>query len=647
LLGKRVSPKVALINMPFASARRPSLALGLLKAIAQKAGAEVRVFNFNLAFAEGVGLAGYEMLCGANDIEDYRVSMEQLTGEWLFSQYFHGSDALDAAGYAEYLKTRGPIPAEAQAAIDAAHDAVPAFIQSCVAAADWSQFDLIGFSSTFEQTMACLSLAREIKTLHRRVKIVLGGANCESTMGAALARNYEFVDLVCTGEGDLALPELLRAIRDGSEWWNVAGFCARHDGKLHLNAPPPVTRDLDALPYPDFDEYFEELPARGLTEINPGNGVLLETSRGCWWGAKSHCTFCGLNGRTMQFRVKKPERAFAELEHFIARHGSRNVEFADNIVDMAYFDSFLARIAGMAEPPEIFYETKSNLRRRHLRRLSEANVFTIQPGIESFDDDVLARMGKGVRGVHNIAVLKWSRGYGVRAMWNLLFGFPGESAASYAWIADLFRRLTHLDPPTAASAIRLDRFSPNFVRAAEKGITGVRPTGGYRHVFDVPEKELSELAYFFDFDYADGRQPLDYCKDVVLAAYEWGDRFKKESPVLHATLRASGIEIWDTRAGDPRAHRMKSREARLYCHFDEPHRDDSAIPLALALGFSDAQLLDLLKRWDDAGLVVRRNGMSVGLATMEDELLARFAPQALQANCGTRESKRKQSKALA
>jgi len=642
-----VTPSIALINMPFASARRPSLALGLLKSISQQSGFEARVFNFNLAFAQKLGLAAYEMLCGAHDIEDYRVSMEQLTGEWLFSQHFHGAGSLDADGYVDYLKSRGPIPPAAQEAIDHARDAVPSFIEACLAATDWSRFDLVGFTSTFEQTMACLSLAREIKARHPQVKIAFGGANCESTMGAALLRNYEFIDLICTGEGDLALPELLKAVREGLEWWKVAGFCARRNGEVHINTAPPITRDLDALPYPNFDEYFEELPSRGLTEINPGSGVLLETSRGCWWGAKSHCTFCGLNGRTMQFRVKKPERAFAEVEHFIARHGSRNIEFADNIVDMDYFDSVLARIAQMDDPPEIFYETKSNLRRRHLRRLAEANVYTIQPGIESFDDDVLARMGKGVRGLQNVAVLKWARSYGVKAMWNLLFGFPGERAESYAWMPELFERIAHLDPPTAASAIRLDRFSPNFVRAAEKGFVNVRPSPAYRHVFDVPSAELSELAYFFDCDYADGRQPLDYCKPVVEAAYAWGDRFKDEAPVLHAELDGSGIEIWDTRRGEARTHSMKSREAGLFCYFDEPHRDDTAIPLALALGFSDAQLFETLKRWDAAGLIVRRGGMSVGLATMDDELLARFAPQALQADCGARAKKRKQSKALA
>jgi hypothetical protein len=37
-------------------------------------------------------------------------------------------------------------------------------------------------------------------------------------------------------------------------------------------------------------------------------GLLIETSRGCWCGAVSHCTFCGLNGEGMAYRRKSPQR---------------------------------------------------------------------------------------------------------------------------------------------------------------------------------------------------------------------------------------------------------------------------------------------------------------------------------------------------
>jgi radical SAM superfamily enzyme YgiQ (UPF0313 family) len=41
----------------------------------------------------------------------------------------------------------------------------------------------------------------------------------------------------------------------------------------------------------------------------------METARGCWWGAKHHCTFCGLNQNDMAFRAKSPQCAMDELVH--------------------------------------------------------------------------------------------------------------------------------------------------------------------------------------------------------------------------------------------------------------------------------------------------------------------------------------------
>ena len=55
-----------------------------------------------------------------------------------------------------------------------------------------------------------------------------------------------------------------------------------------------LTKDLDKLPYPDYDDYV--LTQKQLNLVFPGDPALhIEGSRGCWWGQKHQCTFCGLN----------------------------------------------------------------------------------------------------------------------------------------------------------------------------------------------------------------------------------------------------------------------------------------------------------------------------------------------------------------
>src|SRR3977135_2135675 len=53
--------------------------------------------------------------------------------------------------------------------------------------------------------------------------------------------------------------------------------------------------------------------------------LVLESSRGCWWGEKHHCTFCGLNGSFMEFRSKSPDQFVDELLAMTERYHVLNV----------------------------------------------------------------------------------------------------------------------------------------------------------------------------------------------------------------------------------------------------------------------------------------------------------------------------------
>lgn len=628
-----MNPRVALINMPFANAERPSLALGLLKPLAHAAGWTADVHNFNLRFARRIGSKAYNFLCGGSvttreQPKRVTASTDHLMGEWLFSQFYYGSSAAKTAAYGDFLCQQSDFSASLREAILDIRLEVPSFIAECAGSIDWASYAAVGFTSTFEQTMASLCLAREIKLRAPQTRILLGGANCEGTMGHALARNFPFLDLVCTGEADLVFPRLLRELQTNGEWWRVPGFVARAPEGLRSNAPAPLTVDLDALPIPDFDEYFAERDDGEQT--NSTRAVILETSRGCWWGQRSHCTFCGLNGSTMRFRVKSPQRALDEFRHVLSRYEVEHVDYSDNILHRDYLDSYVVDLArensARTRPVSIFYETKSNLKREEMRLLSQAQVRHIQPGIESFDDSVLRIMGKGVRGLHNVAVLKWGKVYGITVLWNLIYGFPGEPPEAYARMADLCGRLTHLQPPRTVAPIRLDRFSPNFTQAPAKGLIEVRPKPAYKHVFSLADSELNEIAYFFDFSYQDGRDPFDYTVSLDEAFSSWEAAWQAGDPMLRAdALPDGGLRLIDTRF-DPggKTHHLTRREASLYLYFDTPHARHTALDLARELRCTAAELDSYLAKWEAARLVACAGDIVLSLAAVDDETLSDF-----------------------
>ena len=610
-------PQLALVNLPFAAAGRPSLALGLLSALAQRAGWEVARFDFNLDFGALIGVETYSALCGEGEAA---FASEQLVGEALFApltrpQFAHYRrrilKSIDGAAQRQLLQVRAQ---------------VPGFIERCALQLAALPLRLVGLTSTFEQTQACVRLAQALRRLRPDLILALGGANCEAGMGVALARRYPCFDLVCLGEADAVWPRVLETIAAGGAWWEVAGFAARRGSQVIRNAPAPLVRALDANPAPDYSGYFATLDRQRTSYASLSRTVMLETSRGCWWGEHSHCTFCGLNAGTMQYRSKSPEVAARELRECVERYGAVSVQYADNILNFRGLERFLPALRALRAERggwlEVFFETKSNLRRIQVRELAESGIREIQPGVESFDDEVLQRMGKGVRGLQNLALLKWARLYGVRPAWNLLYGFPGESRLAYVRMRAMVPKMVHLAPPSACASIRLDRFSPHFVRAGAFGLVDLRPAAAYTAVFQASAAQCAEWAYYFEFDYADGRDPQRYTRALRVAVARWQARHRGAPPMLHASWRAGGgLEIWDTRGEALRIHRLDLGEARAYAAFDAPRRIET---VSREDGLDIGPLAQLCRRWKRQGLVLDQNGRWLALATLDDALMQRL-----------------------
>src|SRR5439155_23646348 len=103
-----------------------------------------------------------------------------------------------------------------------------------------------------------LALAMRLKQRYPDQVVCFGGANCEGDMGVALHRSFPWIDYVCSGEGDLAFPELVRALRaspgGGQTGLQIDGIISR-DG-AETKRPAEMTKpvkNLDLLPYPDFE----------------------------------------------------------------------------------------------------------------------------------------------------------------------------------------------------------------------------------------------------------------------------------------------------------------------------------------------------------------------------------------------------------
>ena len=114
-------------------------------------------------------------------------------------------------------------------------------------------------------------------------------------MGEELHRQFNFVDYVCPGEADESFPVLaaLLLTKTAKAAALPRGIVYRENGRSFSTGRSVPVRNMDALPFPDFSNFSRDWSESGGSLVAVPT-VLIETSRGCWWGDKSrHARFVG------------------------------------------------------------------------------------------------------------------------------------------------------------------------------------------------------------------------------------------------------------------------------------------------------------------------------------------------------------------
>ncbi len=491
---------------PFAGLERAAFGPHLLQACARAAGFRVAIFYANQSLATEIGDRLYSELCQS--------PLRHLLGERLFAPFAYESSSRHSFGHHGRRRWRSLRPAIGAAEARRLEQRAGEWLDRVATSIAAADFPVVGCSSSFQQTAASVALLTRIRRLRPDTITLMGGSNCEGQMAEGILSLGGAVDFVFSGESESSFPAFLDDVRAG-----------RRPATRVIDGRPCL--HLDDIPTPDFSDYYAQLDAFLATaQAITASDVWLpyETSRGCWWGQKHHCTFCGLNGKGMTFRAKSPDRVVDELTQLVARHPSNRVTLVDNIMPHGYFRDLLPRLATELPALHMFSEQKANLTLAHVVALKKAGFAVIQPGIEALSSSLLKRMDKGQSARQSIALLRYARAADVSVTWNLLSEVPGDRLDEYEETLELLPLLRHLHPPSALCPVMIDRFSPYFDRPETYGVRNLRPWKAYADILPATAA-VDSVAYHFDGDYASAA---------------------REHPALMQTI-AREVEAWRTR----------------------------------------------------------------------------------------------------
>ena len=524
IINNHPTQDVCLVLMPYAALERPSIALSILKTSLGQIGINSQIIYGNLLFAEEIGPHIYDMICKSQS--------HCLIGEWTFSKVAFPEFEADHDAYFQHVR-RGVNGLESLAKAIGSQISVKdliyrikekteAYIEKMAYHVLSFEPKIVGCSSTFQQHCASLALLRKIKELAPEVTTMLGGANCESTMGIATHKNCPWLDYVFSGESDLNFPELVERIlnKETPEQLEqlpegVIGPINRKNQYKWQKKNPPRARikDMNLSPVPDYDDYFNHLNTHEIGQfIVPG--MLIESSRGCWWGAIKHCTFCGLNGESMGYRSKSYQLVLEEIKYLYNRHKVHRIEAVDNILEMKYFKTLLPELAKLEDDLEFFFETKANLNKQQIAMLAEAGIKWIQPGIESLDDTLLDLIDKGTKARYNLQMMKWTQEYGIYIIWVWLYDIPGDNDQLYLDMAEWLPLISHLQTPGGLSFIQYNRFSPYHMYPEKYNLT-LEADRSYSYIYPWSKEDIEDFAYYFD-EYSRDREQIQSFQEEQL-----------------------------------------------------------------------------------------------------------------------------------
>jgi ribosomal peptide maturation radical SAM protein 1 len=477
--------RVLLICPPFQALNVASLAIARLATGLRAHGIHCGEAYLHFEFARLVGTETYKSVADATS---------GLVGELIFAEGLHGTPR-DPRAAQQLTQLYGPAAVRAKI--------LTALAERCLLHVQRDQPDIVGITTSFNQLLAALWLTRIIKREHLRVRVVLGGASCLEPMGPRVLGGYPEVDFVVAGCGDWPLLQLGR------------GSTPR--GRYIRGQQQPL---LDELPVPEYDQFLQQ--AAEFTQ-QVGFALSFESSRGCWWGQKNQCRFCGVNGPEMRFMSKSTERVVHEIRALWDSY-HHNLSATDEIMSREHLRDAMAQLAKFKEQPELFYEVKTNMQQADIAALHRANVRNLQPGIESLSTHLLSLLNKGVSAIRNLALLKWCREYHIYVHWNLLCAIPGEKSEDYDQQILLIDKIPHFQPPLKVNPIRIDRFSPYFTQYQAFGWEQLEPFEEYYWLHPHLEATaISDIAYHFNGK--GGVQPNSYLKRLRASLQHWSERY--------------------------------------------------------------------------------------------------------------------------
>ena len=304
-----------------------------------------------------------------------------------------------------------------------------------------------------------IEICKKLKDL-TNAKIVLAGPHATVFYKGILLK-YQFIDFIAVGEYEFIILDLVKILESGKNT-KINGLASRDNNSVILEKRP-LLNDLDKLPFPAW-HLFQMEKYWSYAAKYPAFQMI--SSRGCLF----KCIFC-VYPQTFDcgtYRFNSPERTINEIKFVIENYEPRSIWFDDSTFTMN--QERVKKLCDLKTENKIDIEwgcmTHTQVMTEELaKKMRKAGCIRISFGIESGNQTIVNRIGKGLNLEHTKKIFNICKENGIRADATFMFGLPGETKET---IKRTMKFVKELNPSFAQFSIATPLPGTKFYEMANK-----------------------------------------------------------------------------------------------------------------------------------------------------------------------------------
>jgi radical SAM superfamily enzyme YgiQ (UPF0313 family) len=316
-----------------------------------------------------------------------------------------------------------------------------------------ADFDLVGIGAIVTVYKYVKWLIATLKKHHPTKKIMVGGSVGTSIPRIILEKTE--ADIVCIGEGEVTVAELVEALQNGRDLSGVDGIWFKGaDGEIHRNKNRSPIKNLDSIPMPAWDLFPMDIylknpvgaPNRnkwldGSPDDNSILSINLSGTRGCPY----RCIYCYHDFMGQGYRHRSAENIIKEIRVIHEKYGVEYFHFTDDEFCLKkdfIYDFCKAVKAEFGGQITWGCAGRVNLMTEDLvATMVDAGCILIAYGIESGSQKMLDAMKKAVTVEQAKEAIRLTQKYLGWADCSFMIGLPGENLETVQETVDFCKEL--------------------------------------------------------------------------------------------------------------------------------------------------------------------------------------------------------------